>query len=209
MKLIIEPNRLPRNKLETTSCGLACTELLLQHLTHRQVNLNESEVFWTTDIGKVLVKEGISACVVAGNSQLLKPFENIKVTTELSIALLLRLENILPIMIRKGYQSLLSFLFIGGVIKRKLISTDIIESAIARNLPVILCVDSQTINNDPSLTGGHFIIVAGSDDYNFGIINPGKNSFHILSINKARLLYACHLWGGWAVFVEENEFVVA
>jgi len=53
------------------------------------------------------------------------------------------------------------------------------------------------------MTGGHFVVVAGSDDYTFSVISPGRESFNIYFTEKDHLLRACYSWGGWAVFIKQ------
>lgn len=202
-RLILDSGNLLGEKPETMSCGLACTELLLRHLQGCGLkNADAFEVFWTTDIGTLLVKEGISICISVHESKLLQPFNDIA-SNDFPTVLSVFLERPLPAVLRQGYESILRFLSEGGMIEKKLVSSEDIEQSLAHNLPVILCVESRTFHGDPSLAEGHFVIVAGCDDYTFGVISPSRESFSVCFVEKAHLLHACHLWGGWAVFVKQ------
>jgi hypothetical protein len=192
----------PTSKPETMSCGLACVSTTLLHIRgYGLESNNNADIHWSTDIGSELLQAGFDVFIYAYKSQLLKPLGNIEFMEYREIISNILKMDLEPIL-QHGYKSLLQYISLGGILQQKKITAKEIEASIFHGLPVILCVSSGLFHEDPSMTGGHFIIVVGFDWANFMIVSPGKISYNFQVIKKNNLLNALYSWGGWSIFIQ-------
>ena len=155
-------------------------------------------LFWTTDLGTLLISEGIPTVICVSRSRLLVGLAETE-GPALASGIAGLLASPLPVTIREGLGSLQGFLSVGGRVRREPIGTDDIDGSLSQGVPVILCVASRSFHDDCSATGGHFVEVVGRDGPSFRVISPGRSSYRLLTVETNRLLNACHVWGGWAV----------
>jgi len=186
-------------KQESDTCGFACANFITQYFQNSDLNRKDCQnIFWTTDVGSILLKKGINTKIITFNSRQLSIFDHLE-KTYLRHEIPKILTHKMSKKLRDSYKSLLGYITKGGLIKNKKIDDYNISLSLKMNLPIIICVSSAEFHDNPKMNGGHFVIIFGENNQNYKVLSPGKKEMQVKEIQKRILTNACLDWGGWAI----------
>ena len=66
---------------------------------------------------------------------------------------------------------------------------------------IILCVESRILNNDPSMSGGHYIILKGRNNDLVNVINPQKSKYNRIKFTLDFIIKLCENYGSWRILI--------
>lgn len=167
-------------------CGSACVHYIANVI--RKMNVNVPKNFcWISDLATFATNRlHLSVQLSCYDSRLYNDFQTAKKPSSFD-----------------GFRSIEKFFrYTTNSIYNIEISSSIIEKLLASDYLLILNVSSAIFNDDPSMNGGHFVVVLDHDDKNFKMVNPLSEQYEIIDMPKEKIISSCNCFGNWMLAVK-------
>lgn len=104
-----------------------------------------------------------------------------------------------------GFTSLYSFTSTSNKeISYKKISIHCLKNYLKQGYYIILNVSSAIFNDDPSMSGGHFILLLDFTESYFKVANPTTHHIEFINVPKHTILNSCQNFGNWMLCIRKT-----
>lgn len=167
-------------------CGSACVKYILEEYKIFSNKLN-IKMNWITELALSLYNHNIKNLEIkCFNSNLFNDFKKFnKIDFD-------------------GFYYIKKALAKGIKLTEEEINTSVLQKEIKNSKFIILCTESSIFNEDPKMSGGHFIIITGIKKDKVRIVNPVKDKFEIKYFKISKIIKSCINFGSWRLLIKEE-----
>ena len=199
-----------KQKKKSLHCCIVCLQMVMEYFG-REVSLEEIleqiKVYknigtWLADEGKVALKYGFNVFFCHHNSYILD-----KDTENLSEKDVNKLKKYLKEIKRKkckepGYKTReirknIEYIGLGGKFSTKVPNLDLINRFLKRQIPVIVALNTNSLDGKPDKRSGHCVVIIGKERNDYIINDPRSEFLKPYKLNKDKLLQAWYLRGAY------------
>ena len=168
---------------------MPCVKYILSIYNKTNLNLLKNDMLWTPELAIALRKCGINNIEInCYNSNLYNDFKK-------------RILNFYC----EGFKFLQDAINENILIKEEKLTNSSLCEEIDNYEYLILCVESKILNDDISMSGGHYIILNGRKDNNVKVINPIKEKYEEKRLSVDFLVRASKDYGAWRILINEEK----
>ncbi len=165
-------------------CGSSCVKYILDELKINSSNINPN-MTWVSELALSLISNGLNNIKLnCYDSNLYNDFKDSIID-----------ENF------DGFKYLKLALENNVIIDEIKLSKEELIYEIDNNKYIIMCVESSLLNNDPSMSGGHYIVLNGRDNDLVNVINPQKNKYNKTKFTLDFIIKLCENCGSWRILI--------
>lgn len=178
----------PLPKEESLLCGDACLRVIQKLYGLVPDDSPPGEKIWIADLAHAILQWGLHAVLFCRPDSLLYRDYCLANTQERESF--------------EGFRALFLYEAAGGLLLQVALTVDRLSRHIQSGGIVLLLVDSRTWNNDPSMSGGHYVIAFHEHRGEYLIVNPKKDVIIIEKRGENDVLSAVEQ-GGWYLFISD------
>lgn len=166
------------------SCGSSCVRYILKELSIDSVDL-DIDMIWIFELAlflnETLDNEIQLYCY---KSKLLNDYKKSKNSSFI------------------GFVNLKKYFESGKKINKKKLNVKNLKKEIDSSKYIIMCVESKLLNDDDSMSGGHYIIITECDGDIVKIVNPQKDKYQLKKMSLKDTVRLSNKFGSWRILIK-------
>ncbi len=199
-----------KQKKKSLHCCVVCLQMVMEYFGKKvpieellkQIRVYKNIGTWMADEGKIALAYGFKTFFCYHNSCILdKDIEN------LSEKDVVKLKKYLKDIKRKKYKEPglkrreikkdIEYIQLGGKFSTKVPNLDLIDSFLKKKVPVIVALNSNSLDGKPDKRSGHCVVIVGKEGNDYIIDDPRLEHPKPYKLNKDKLLQAWYLGGAY------------
>ena len=166
-------------------CGSKCIKYILDRCNYKNINVNP-KMRWISELA-IYIKNNTSLEMIVRcyNSNLLNDYYKTN-SHEFD-----------------GFRFLESMLEAGVVLEEEKFTIEKLIEEIEEYRFIILCVETKKINNDNSMSGGHYVVLEKAKNNIVKVHNPQKKEMAELYFKYSDIIDLCSDFGSWRILIRE------
>ncbi|MBP3461416.1 MAG: hypothetical protein J6K21_03295 [Bacilli bacterium] len=170
--------------MEELNCGSSCIKYILDEMNYLNYNLN-SKLFWIVEMGinlnSILESEVIIKCYKSKLLHDYKKYNNIAFD---------------------GFEVIKKYYNLGYKIYKRKLNEKILKKEIMSSRYIIINVESRLLYNDPTKSGGHYIIITNVNNNVARVVIPSKNDYIHIKMKLDDLVNFSKNFGAWRILIK-------
>ena len=205
-----------KQKKKSLHCCIVCLQMVMEYFGKKvpleelvkQIKVYKNIGTWLADEGKVALRYGFKTFFCYHNSYILdKDTENL---SERNVAELKRYLKKFkrnkckqPVFKTREIRKDIEYIQLGGKFSTKIPNLDLIDSFLKKKVPIIVTLNSNSLDSNPDKRFGHCVVVIGKEGSNYIINDPRLEHPKPYKLNKDKLLYAWYLRGSYLLALQK------
>ena len=203
-----------KQKKKSLHCCIVCLQMVMEYFGTKvsleellkQIKLYKNIGTWLADEGKIALKYGFNTFFCYHNSYILD-----KDTENLSEKDINKLRKYLKDIKQKKYKEPgfkkreirknIEYIELGGKFSTKVPNLDLINRFLKKRIPVIVALNTNSLDGKPDKRSGHCIVIIGKEGNEYVINDPRLEFLKPYKINKDKLVQAWYLRGAYLLAV--------
>lgn len=203
-----------KQKKKSLHCCIVCLQMIMEYFGKKvsleellkQIKVYKNIGTWLADEGKVALKYGFDAFFCYHNSYILdRDTENLseKDTDKLKKYLkdIKRKKCKEPGFKKREIRKNIEYIGLGGKFSTRVPSLDLINRFLEKRIPVIVALNTNSLDGKPDKRSGHCVVIIGKEGNNYIINDPRLEHRKPYKLNKDKLLQAWYLRGAYLLAI--------
>jgi len=170
------------------NCGSFCVKYILEKLGKKNIIIKPN-MFWITELALFLSKNlSNDINLFYYNSNLMRDYY-------------IQKENEF-----EGFKYIQEVISSNKInLEEKKLNISILKHEINISKYMIICVESNILNIDENMTGGHYVILEQNKDNELIMYNPKKEVMTSAIVDYKKVLELCKNYGSWRIIIKEEK----